>query len=138
MAFAGMYGLAILMALGMIWWPMGRDQGVFVWVGDVILGGGIPYRDAWEVKGLATHYTYAVSQLLFGRTLWGIRVLDLMFLAVTLIVFHRLLRRFCNTLSVHFSTILLLLMYINKGYWNLMDRAGSKSEGTVAGLSFTT
>ena len=35
-------------AVTSLFWPFGRDQRIFAWVGDVILAGGMPYRDAWE------------------------------------------------------------------------------------------
>ena len=40
--------------------PMGADQGLYAYVGDRILHGGVPYRDAWDQKPPAIHYTYAV------------------------------------------------------------------------------
>src|SRR5215203_4690013 len=40
--------------------PMGADQGLYAYVGERILAGDVPYRDAWDQKPLAIHYTYAV------------------------------------------------------------------------------
>ena len=48
-----------------------------------MLRGGWPYRDAWEIKGPATHFLYALAQALFGRDVWGLRVLDLALLAAS-------------------------------------------------------
>jgi len=70
-------------AVGSLFYPFGRDQGIFAWVGDQILAGGVPFRDAWDQKGPATHYTYALVQLVFGRGLWGVRVLDLLAVLAT-------------------------------------------------------
>jgi 4-amino-4-deoxy-L-arabinose transferase-like glycosyltransferase len=70
-------------AVGSLFYPFGRDQGIFAWVGDQILAGGVPFRDAWDQKGPATHYTYALVQLAFGRGLWGVRVLDLLAVVAT-------------------------------------------------------
>lgn len=39
--------------------PMGADQGLYAYVGERILAGGLPYRDAWDQKPPAIHYTYA-------------------------------------------------------------------------------
>lgn len=39
--------------------PAGADQGLYAYVGQRILAGGIPYRDAWDQKPPAIHYTYA-------------------------------------------------------------------------------
>jgi len=70
-------------AVGSLFYPFGRDQGIFAWVGDQILAGGVPFRDAWDQKGPATHYTYALVQLAFGRGMWGIRVFDLLAVLAT-------------------------------------------------------
>lgn len=45
--------------------PMGADQGLYAYVGERILDGGLPYRDAWDQKPPAIHVTYAAM-----RRLW--------------------------------------------------------------------
>lgn len=42
--------------------PMGADQGLYAYVGERILVGEIPYRDAWDQKPPAIHYTYAAMR----------------------------------------------------------------------------
>jgi len=59
------------------WFPFGWDQGFFASVGDVIVRGGMPYRDGWEIKGPLTYYLFALAQWIFGRHMWSIRVFDL-------------------------------------------------------------
>lgn len=39
--------------------PAGADQGLYAYVGQRILAGELPYRDAWDQKPPAIHYTYA-------------------------------------------------------------------------------
>jgi len=56
--------------------PLARDQGIFAFVGQAILDGGLPYIDAWEHKGPATHALYAIGMGLFGSTALGIRLFD--------------------------------------------------------------
>ena len=52
--------LAALAAVVSLWWPYGWDQGAMAWVGDTIVDGGMPYRDAWDVKGPLTYYVVKV------------------------------------------------------------------------------
>jgi 4-amino-4-deoxy-L-arabinose transferase-like glycosyltransferase len=40
--------------------PMGADQGLYSYIGERLLAGDVPYRDAWDQKPPAIHYTYAV------------------------------------------------------------------------------
>lgn len=42
--------------------PMGADQGLYAYVGERILAGDIPYRDAWDQKPPAIHYAYALMR----------------------------------------------------------------------------
>ncbi len=39
--------------------PAGADQGLYAYVGTRILEGELPYRDAWDQKPPAIHFTYA-------------------------------------------------------------------------------
>jgi hypothetical protein len=45
--------------------PAGPDQGLYSYVGWQILRGAVPYRDAWDQKPPAIHYTYSVM-----RAIW--------------------------------------------------------------------
>jgi hypothetical protein len=47
--------------------PMGADQGLYAYVADRILAGGLPYRDAWDQKPPAVHYTYAAMRAIWPR-----------------------------------------------------------------------
>jgi hypothetical protein len=53
--------------------PLARDQGHFAYVGQVVLDGGVPYRDVFDQKGPATHYTFAAVLALFGQSQLGVR-----------------------------------------------------------------
>ena len=84
-------GRALWIAVGLglgVWalcsltWPPGLDQGNAAWVGDTIQRGGMPYRDAWDIRGPGYYYLFALAQSLSGREVWGARVVDLSLLAL--------------------------------------------------------
>src|SRR5215210_2652799 len=58
-------GALVLLRLPAVVQPMGADQGLYAYAGSRILAGELPYRDAWDQKPPAIHYTYAVM-----RGLW--------------------------------------------------------------------
>ncbi len=126
-----------LIALGSLWWPMGRDQGIFAWVGDVIVSGGAPYRDAWEQKGPATHYTYAAAQWLFGRASWSIRLLDLILLGITVAALWRLVDRWADRFAAHVAALLFPLVYFRGLYWNTAQPDGWAAMCLVVALALT-
>jgi hypothetical protein len=55
-------GALLLLRLPAVVQPMGADQGLYAYVGDRILAGDLPYRDAWDQKPPAIHYTYALMR----------------------------------------------------------------------------
>jgi hypothetical protein len=69
--------------------PLGRDQGIFAWVGEAVLHGGLPYVDAWDVKGPGAHALYALGLSVFGETERGVRYFDIAFQLVALAAFLR-------------------------------------------------
>ena len=62
-------------------WPFNWDHGIFAWIAETIVHGGLPYRDAWDVKGPLTFYTFALVRAVTGRGMWGIRLFDLVVVA---------------------------------------------------------
>jgi hypothetical protein len=63
--FLALAGALLLLRLPAVVQPMGADQGLYAYVGERILAGELPYRDAWDQKPPAIHYTYAVM-----RAIW--------------------------------------------------------------------
>lgn len=98
-------------ALGYVWWPFSNDQGNLAWVGDVIRSGGMPYRDAWDVKGPGAHLLFALCGALFGRNEWGLRLFDLAFLAIGSLSVWRIAERYAGPWGGRWAVVLYLLWY---------------------------
>ena len=52
----------LLLRLPAVVQPMGADQGLYAYVSERILAGDLPYRDAWDQKPPAIHFTYALMR----------------------------------------------------------------------------
>ena len=61
--FLALAGALLIVRLPSLVQPMGADQGLYAYIGDRILAGELPYRDAWDQKPPAIHYTYAAMRL---------------------------------------------------------------------------
>ncbi len=72
----------------------GRDQGIYAVVGDVVLSGGAPYRDAWDFKPPFIYFIYAGARGLFGPSMLSIRLVEALGLLSLVIAFAVLSRRF--------------------------------------------
>jgi len=57
--FAALAVALLLARLPSVVQPAGGDQGIYAYVGQSILRGEVPYRDAWDQKPPGVHLTYA-------------------------------------------------------------------------------
>jgi hypothetical protein len=90
LAAAAFCAFVVAWGVSTLWWPFGPDQGVFAWIGDVVLAGGQPYRDAWETKGPFAFYLAALARALFGRGTAGLRAFDFLLLVGALVAVGRM------------------------------------------------
>jgi hypothetical protein len=59
------FALLVLVRVPSLVQPAGADQGLYAYVGQRILDGGLPYRDAWDQKPPAVHFVYAAMYALW-------------------------------------------------------------------------
>ncbi|HLS47429.1 MAG TPA: hypothetical protein VK012_02860 [Gemmatimonadales bacterium] len=103
-------------AVASLWWPFQSDHGVYAWMADVVLQGGMPYRDAWDVKGPTALVPSLAAQLLTGRTTWGIRALDLLMVGATAAAIYRILAAWTSRSPAAITALLWILLYASVGF----------------------
>ena len=110
---------AIMLAtsIATLWWPIARDQGGFAWVGHVICNGGMPYRDAWEVKGPTAVLPYALVETIFGRNMWGIRVFDLLMTFFGMVAVFSIARSWRDKKTGWYAVAILAFAVNNEDFW---------------------
>jgi hypothetical protein len=116
--------LVLLSAVAALSWPFGWDQGVFAQIGDVIIRGGLPYRDGWDVKGPLVYYLMALSQALFGVNQWSVRIVDLAFLSVGAWSLGRIVSFLTSREAGRWAGLLFALIYLSSGYWDTAQPDG--------------
>jgi hypothetical protein len=121
---AGLAGLLMLLGLASISWPHSWDHGIFAWIGDAIVHGGMPYREAWDIKGPFPYYVFAAAELLFGRGMWGIRVLDLLLLAAGAGAAARIVSRLAGPGAAAYTALVVALQYAGSGYFDTAQPDG--------------
>jgi hypothetical protein len=98
--------------------PAGGDQGLYAYVGQAILRGELPYRDAWDQKPPAIHYTYAA---LYG--LWSdeavVAAADLTAAAIIAVLLLILGRRLAGRPGAGEAAALLYLLFANPAFTRL-------------------
>lgn len=111
-------------SISSLWYPFGWDQGIFAWVGDTILHGGMPYRDAFDLKGPAAHVIFAIAQAIFGQNQWGIRVIDLLGIGSAAWLVARSVNRLTTPGTGAWAGALLILWYGGLTFWNTAQPDG--------------
>ena len=89
--------VTLLVLLPTLAYPFGRDQAVFAYVGEVIARGGMPYRDAWDLKPPGIYLAYSLLAALSrdgAALMTAVRLADLAIAALTALLLARLIRRF--------------------------------------------
>lgn len=109
--------VALAWSVSSLWLPYGWDHGVFGLVSDVIRRGGVPYLDVWEVKGPLALYLYAAAQSIGHPQMWGIRVLDLIFLAGAAYAGAQLVSSLVGRGAAAFGVATTVLGFAGFGHW---------------------
>ena len=68
-----------------------RDSGVFMYVGWRFLRGDIPYRDVWDHKPPLIYFIDALGLTLTPDSLWGVWLLQCVFIFFTFFLLYKLL-----------------------------------------------
>jgi hypothetical protein len=62
-----LFAILLIVRLPSLAQPAGADQSLYAYVGQRILAGEMPYRDAWDQKPPAIHYTYALMYAIWPQ-----------------------------------------------------------------------
>jgi hypothetical protein len=65
--FVALVAALLLVRLPSLVQPAGGDQSIYAYMGQAILAGEVPYRDAWDQKPPGIHFTYAALLGLWHR-----------------------------------------------------------------------
>ncbi|HET9603742.1 MAG TPA: glycosyltransferase family 39 protein [Gemmatimonadales bacterium] len=110
-ALGALAAIAAVWALASLWWPFQSDHGVYAWMADVVLHGGMLYRDAWDVKGPVAALPALIAQVAFGRNMWGIRVLDLAAVVAAAVTLYRVGSRWSSRAAALAAALIWVLAY---------------------------
>jgi hypothetical protein len=127
--------LAALLLLPSLFYPFARDQGVFAYAGQVILHGGLPYRDVWDLKPPGVYYTYAAMLALTGSHMIGVRALDIAAAVTTVLLLYSLLRRLVGIEAAGLGALLYAALYLHLGFWGMAQAESYANLWTAASLA---
>ena len=113
-----------LLALPVLTYPLGRDQGEFATIGRGIHNGKAPYTDLWNPKPPAVFYVYAAAIALFGQTTLALRALDLLLVPLVGVALAWLGWRLSSFRAGLFAALLFAVFYLTESFWTLTQNDG--------------
>ena len=115
--------LAVLSPVTPLYQPITeRDQGVYLYAGQQILDGSIPYRDVWDHKGPLIYYIYALG-LWITHSTWGVWFVEVFFLFLAAISGLLAIRTVFDP-AIAFSTTILWMVALPQ----VLDHGGTVEE----------
>ncbi len=120
----GLIVIITLIALPILTYPLGRDQGVFATIGRGLLNGKILYVDLWDIKPPAVFYVYALAIKLFGTTAAAVRVIDLALFPPTAAALWWIGRRVASARVGLWAALLFGVFYFTETFWTLTQNDG--------------
>jgi 4-amino-4-deoxy-L-arabinose transferase-like glycosyltransferase len=116
--------LVLLLALPVVTYPLGRDQGEFAVLGRGLLNGRVPYIDLWNPKPPAVFYVYAAAMALFGQTVSALRLIDLLIAPPIALSLAWLGRRWGGARVGLWAALLFAVFYFTETFWTLTQNDG--------------
>jgi len=116
--------LITLIALPILTYPLGRDQGEFATIGRGILNGRVPYKDLWNPKPPAVFYVYGLAMGIFGQTTAALRAIDLIIVPLISAALYAIARRIANPRVGLWAALIFPTFYFTETFWTLTQNDG--------------
>lgn len=110
---------ALMLALPIITYPLGRDQGMYANIAQAIREGGLPFIDMWDIKPPAIYYVYAVQISLLGAVPVALRAIDVFAAPFTMFALYSLTRAAFNRDAARWSMLLFPVFYFTETFASL-------------------
>ncbi|HID73254.1 TPA: hypothetical protein EYP38_04895, partial [Candidatus Micrarchaeota archaeon] len=85
------------------------DSAVFLYIGEQVLDGAVPYRDLWDHKGPLIYYINALGQVLTSESRWGVWWLEVIAVGAAAWLGFALMRRAFGLQAALFGSVAWIL-----------------------------
>ncbi|MBL8164819.1 MAG: glycosyltransferase family 39 protein [Anaerolineae bacterium] len=116
--------LITLIALPILTYPLGRDQGEFATIARGTLNGRTPYTELWNPKPPAVFYVYAAAISLFGQTSDALRAIDLIIVPLIAAALYGIGVRLSNLVVGLWAALIFAVFYFTESFWTLTQNDG--------------
>ena len=88
-----------------------RDSGTFLYIGQQILDGKVPYRDIWDHKPPLIYFINSLSLIIDGNTLYGLWTVEFISLSIASILCFFMIRKSFGIVTAFLTLILFLFSF---------------------------
>ncbi len=120
----GVLFIPLLLALPVLTYPLGRDQGEFAVIARGLLEGKTLYVDLWNPKPPAIFGVYALALAAFGQTTAALRVIDLIAMPMTAAALYWIGVRLFDRRIGLWAALLFPAFYFSETFWTLTQNDG--------------
>jgi len=100
--------------------PFGSDQAIFAYIGKIINAGGMPYKDAWDLKPPVVYCLYSIGLKIFGSSMMSLRIFDFLYFSTTIFAIYLLGSfLFSKRVGVCSGLMLSILYFFTNDFWAL-------------------
>lgn len=96
--------------------PLERDEGVYAYMAQRVLEGGVPYRDVFDHKPPGVFLVYSAAFLIAGQSVESIHVAGYLFTLAAMILLYRLVARIAGPGAGLVSALALAVMTIDPSF----------------------
>jgi hypothetical protein len=106
-------------------YPFGRDQGIYAYIGKLLLEGKIQYKYAFDLKPPGVHYLFALAQSVAGESMFSMRVFDIVWQSITgFVLFIITYNMMGSKLAGLLSSFIYIFLYYRLDYWHTLQADG--------------
>ena len=115
--------------------PWGRDQGIYAQAAGRMLDGFVPYTETFVFKPPGTLFVHALAEVLFGRGMLAIRLLDVGWTIATALLVAEIARRATGLrLGGFIAGVTYAIVYHQQSYWMSAQTDGWANLPAALGL----
>ncbi len=115
----------VILGSASLLYPFGRDQGIYAYAGQMLLQGKIDYKYVFDLKPPGVHFVFALGQLIFGKSMMGMRMFDILWQSVTGFVLFIIIYKLTKSkLAGFLSSVLYIFLYYRLDYWHTLQADG--------------
>jgi len=109
-----------------------QDSGAFLYAGQQLLHGAIPYRDVWDHKGPVVYYIDALALYISHESIWGVWMLEILSVTLAALFGYLAFRQVLGVAPAVFGTAMWMISAIR------VEAGGNSVEQWALPLQFAT